>query len=79
MKMKNGNYNNVEDISTENLYKLLERAKKSQGDYVAQVQCIEKELARRVNQNFIDAVDTNAIDNLSSEQLNQVADILGVK
>ena len=77
MKMKNGNYNNVEDISTENLYKLLERAKG--GDYEAQRQCIEKELARRVNQNFIDAVDTNAIDNLSSEQLNQVANILGVK
>ena len=74
MKMKNGNYNNVEDISTENLYKLLERAKG--GDYEAQRQCIEKELARRVNQNFIDAVDTNAINNLSSEQLNQVADIL---
>ncbi len=79
MKMTNGNYNNVEDISTENLYKLLERAKKSQGDYVAQRQSIEKELARRVNQNFIDAVDTNAINNLSTEQLNQVADILGVK
>ncbi len=79
MKMTNGNYNNVEDISTENLYKLLERAKKSQGDYVAQRQCIEKELARRVNQKFIDAVDTNAIDNLSTEQLNQVANILGVK
>ena len=47
MKMKNGNYNNVEDISTENLYKLLERAKKSQGDYVAQIQCIEKELKFR--------------------------------
>ena len=79
MKMKNGNYNNVEDISTENLYKLLERAKKSQGDYVAQIQCIENELARRVNQNFINAVDTNAIYNLSTEQLNQVANILGVK
>jgi len=77
MKMTNGNQNNIEDISTDNLYKLLERAKG--GDYEAQRQCIEKELARRVNQNFIDAVDTNAIDNLSTEQLNQVADILGVK
>jgi len=28
---------------------------------------------------FSNAVDTNAIDNLSTEQLNQVADILGVK
>ena len=74
MKMTNGNQNNIEDISTDNLYKLLERTKG--GDYEAQRQCIENELARRVNQNFIDAVDTNAIDNLSSEQLNQVADIL---
>jgi len=76
MKMTNGNQNNIEDISTDNLYKLLERAKKSKGDYIAQIQCIEKELARRVNQQFIDAVDTNAINNLSTEQLNQVADIL---
>ena len=74
MKMTNGNENNIEDISTDNLYKLLERAKG--GDYEAQRQCIEKELARRVNQQFIDAVDTNAINNLSTEQLNQVADIL---
>ena len=32
----------------------------------------------RVNQ-FTNAIDTNAIDNLSSDQLNQVANILGVK
>ena len=81
MKMKNGNYNNIEDISTDNLYKLLERAKKSKGDYVAQIQCIEKELRFRenpisINQMFSNAVDTNAINNLSTEQLNQVADIL---
>tara|TARA_A100001201_G_scaffold142635_2_gene141401 strand:- start:604 stop:801 length:198 start_codon:yes stop_codon:yes gene_type:complete len=49
MKMTNGNYNNIEDISTDNLYKLLERAKKSKGDYVAQIQCIEKELKNRNN------------------------------
>ena len=32
----------------------------------------------RVKQ-FTNAIDTNAINNLSSDQLNQVADILGVK
>ena len=47
MKMKNGNYNNIEDISTDNLYKLLERAKQSPTSYVAQIQCIEKELKKR--------------------------------
>ena len=76
MKMTNGNQNNIEDISTDNLYKLLERAKQSKGDYVAQIQCIEKELASRLNQMFANAVDTNAINNLSDEQVNQVADIL---
>ena len=81
MKMTNGNQNNIEDISTDNLYKLLERAKQSKGDYVAQIQCIEKELRFRenpksLNQMFENAVDTNAINNLSTEQLNQVADIL---
>ena len=79
MKMTNGNYNNVEDISTDNLYKLLERAKQSKGDYIAQIQCIEKELASRLNQMFANAVREEAINNLSTEQLNQVADILGVK
>ena len=47
--MTNGNQNNIEDISTDNLYKLLERAKQSKGDYVAQIQCIEKELKNRNN------------------------------
>ena len=47
MEMTNGNQNNIEDISTDNLYKLLERAKQSKGDYVAQIQCIEKELKFR--------------------------------
>jgi hypothetical protein len=74
MKMTNGNQNNIEDISTDNLYKLLERTKG--GDYEAQRQCIEKELASRLNQMFANAVDTNAINNLSDEQVNQVADIL---
>ena len=32
-----------------------------------------------LNQMFTNAIDTNAINNLSSDQLNQVADILGVK
>ena len=74
MEMTNGNQNNIEDISTDNLYKLLERAKG--GDYEAQRQCIEKELASRLNQMFANAVREEAINNLSNEQLNQVADIL---
>ena len=53
MKMTNGNYNNIKDISTDNLYKLLKRAKKSKGDYVAQIQCIETELIFRTNDNWI--------------------------
>jgi hypothetical protein len=36
-------------------------------------------LANHVNGMFTNAIDTNAINNLSSDQLNQVANILGVK
>ena len=36
-------------------------------------------LANHMKVLFTNSVNTNAIDNLSSEQLNQVADILGVK
>tara|TARA_R110000824_G_scaffold298849_1_gene486980 strand:+ start:132 stop:314 length:183 start_codon:yes stop_codon:yes gene_type:complete len=32
-----------------------------------------------LNQMFTNAIDTNAINNLSDDQLSQVADILGVK
>jgi len=32
-----------------------------------------------IKEMFANAIDTNAIDNLSPEQLNKVADILGVK
>ena len=78
MEMTNGNQNNIEDISTDNHYKLLERYKG--GEYEAQRQCIEKELASRLNQMFANAVREEAINNLSNEQLNQVADILkGIK
>ena len=36
-------------------------------------------LANHMKNLFTNSVNTNAIDNLSSEQLNQVANILGVK
>ena len=49
MKMTNGNHNNIEDISTDNLYKLLEKAKQNPTSYVAQIQCIENELIKRGN------------------------------
>ena len=36
-------------------------------------------LANHMKNQFTNTVNTNAIDNLSDEQLNQVANILGVK
>lgn len=39
--------NNINDISNDNLYELLRKAKKSPTQYVAQIQAIEKELRKR--------------------------------
>ena len=79
MKMKNGNYNNIEDVSTSNLYKMLEMPRYQSKDYQ---QMIKSEIKfREMSNSWTDGslINTNAIDNLSTEQLKQVANILGVK
>ena len=85
--MTNKKYNNIADISTSNLYKMLDDVRYQDSDSQTM---IKTELMFRTNddwiikktpynQMFIEAVNTNAINNLSNEQVNQVADILGVK
>mgnify|MGYP003149763198 CR=1 FL=1 len=74
-------YNNITDVSTSNLYKMLDNVRYQDSDSQTM---IKAEISFRtnttpLNQMFANAVDTNAIDNLSDDQLSQVADILGVK
>lgn len=79
--MTNKKYNNIADISTNNLYKMLDDVRYQDSDSQTM---IKAEISFRtnttpLNQMFTNAVDTNAINNLSNDQLNKVADILGVK
>ena len=79
--MTDKKYNNIADISTNNLYKMLDDVRYQDSDSQTM---IKAEISFRtnttpLNEMFSNAVDTNAINNLSSEQLNQVAGILGVK
>ena len=74
-------YNNITDISTSNLYKMLDDVRYQDTDNQTM---IKAEISFRtnttpLNQMFTNAVDTNAINNLSKDQLDKVADILGVK
>ena len=74
-------YNNITDISTSNLYKMLDDVRYQDTDNQTM---IKAEISFRtnttpLNQMFANAVDTNAINNLSKDQLDKVADILGVK
>tara|TARA_R100000541_G_scaffold50052_1_gene57237 strand:- start:86 stop:316 length:231 start_codon:yes stop_codon:yes gene_type:complete len=74
-------YNNITDVSTSNLYKMLDNVRYQDSDSQTM---IKAEISFRtnttpLNQMFANAVDTNAINNLSDDQLSQVADILGVK
>jgi len=79
--MTNKKYNNIADISTSNLYKMLDDVRYQDTDSQTM---IKAEISFRtnttpLNQMFTNAVDTNAINNLSKDQLDKVADILGVK
>ena len=79
--MTDKKYNNIADISTNNLYKMLDDVRYQDSDSQTM---IKAEISFRtnttpLNKMFTSAVDTNAINNLSDDQLSQVADILGVK
>ena len=74
-------YNNITDVSTSNLYKMLDDVRYQDSDSQSM---IKAEISFRTNETFINqmftnAINVNAINNLSDEQVNQVADILGVK
>jgi len=79
--MTDKKYNNIADISTSNLYKMLDDVRYQDSDNQTM---IKAEISFRtnttsINQMFTNAINVNAINNLSDEQVNQVADILGVK
>ena len=79
--MTDKKYNNIADISTSNLYKMLDNVRYQDSDSQSM---IKAEISFRTNETFINqmftnAINVNAINNLSDEQVNQVADILGVK
>ena len=79
--MTDKKYNNIADISTSNLYKMLDDVRYQDSDNQTM---IKAEISFRtnttpLNEMFANAINTNAINNLSDEQVNQVADILGVK
>ena len=79
--MTDKKYNNIADISTNNLYKMLDDVRYQDSDSQTM---IKAEISFRtnetsINQMFTNAINVNAINNLSDEQVNQVADILGVK
>ena len=79
--MTDKKYNNIADISTSNLYKMLDDVRYQDSDSQSM---IKAEISFRTNETFINqmftnAINVNAINNLSDEQVNQVADILGVK
>lgn len=79
--MTDKKYNNIADVSTSNLYKMLDNVRYQDSDSQSM---IKAEISFRTNETFINqmftnAINVNAIDNLSDEQVNQVADILGVK
>tara|TARA_R100000951_G_scaffold47216_1_gene40344 strand:+ start:563 stop:802 length:240 start_codon:yes stop_codon:yes gene_type:complete len=79
--MTDKKYNNIADVSTSNLYKMLDDVRYQDSDSQSM---IKAEISFRTNETFINqmftnAINVNAINNLSDEQVNQVADILGVK
>ena len=79
--MTDKKYNNIADISTSNLYKMLDNVRYQDSDSQSM---IKAEISFRTNETFINqmftnAINVNAINKLSDEQVNQVADILGVK
>ena len=79
--MTDKKYNNIADISTNNLYKMLDDVRYQDSDSQTM---IKAEISFRtnttpLNEMFDNALSMNAIDNLSKDQLDKVADILGVK
>ena len=74
-------YNNITEVSTNNLYKMLDdvRYQDTNSQTMIKAEISFRTNTTPLNQMFTNAVDTNAINNLSDDQLSQVADILGVK
>ena len=74
-------YNNITEVSTNNLYKMLDdvRYQDTNSQTMIKAEISFRTNTTPLNQMFTNAVDTNAINNLSNDQLNKVADILGVK
>ena len=59
--------------------RLIEKRDEKTSFYNKQILLEKMKPTQPIKEMFANAIDTNAIDNLSPEQLNKVADILGVK
>lgn len=59
--------------------RLIEKRDEKTSFYNKQILLEKMKPTQPIKEMFANAIDTNAIDNLSTEQLNKVADILGVK
>ena len=59
--------------------RLIEKRDEKTSFYNKQILLEKMKPTQPIKEMFTNAIDTNAIDNLSTEQLNKVADILGVK
>mgnify|MGYP003632228349 FL=1 len=69
----------INDEYAKKMDRLIEKRDEKTSFYNKQILLEKMKPTQPINQMFANAIDTNAIDNLSTEQLNKVADILGVK
>ena len=69
----------INDEYAKKMDRLIEKRDEKTSFYNKQILLEKMKPTQPIKQMFANAIDTNAIDNLSTEQLNKVADILGVK
>ena len=69
----------INDEYAKKMDRLIEKRDEKTSFYNKQILLEKMKPTQPIKEMFANAIDTNAIDNLSTEQLNKVADILGVK
>jgi|TARA_R110000765_G_scaffold60885_1_gene117734 hypothetical protein len=69
----------INDEYAKKMDRLIEKRDEKTSFYNKQILLEKMKPTQPIKEMFTNAIDTNAIDNLSTEQLNKVADILGVK
>ena len=69
----------INDEYAKKMDRLIEKRDEKTSFYNKQILLEKMKPTQPIKEMFTNAIDTNAIDNLSTEQLNKVADILGEK